>query len=165
MEFRDFYELETKVTEYEEPLKEESYRRKKSMGTYCQEVNQEVAVADLSTTGTFTCHLLVEKTPNVWKKTQIVDTQVQYTFEVAKIEEIFDFLVNEKFITFPKDHRIPNKDELRGNAYCKYHNSWNHTTNACWDFKNVLQDKISKGILKFPGKKKRLWQSMRILSH
>ena len=39
MEFRDFYELAAKVTEYEELLKEESYRNKKSMGTYCQEVN------------------------------------------------------------------------------------------------------------------------------
>ena len=39
MKFRDFYELTTKVTEYEELLKEESYRRKKSMGTYYQEVN------------------------------------------------------------------------------------------------------------------------------
>ena len=49
-------------------------------------------MTDLSTTGTFTCHLLVEKTPDVWKKEQIIDTQVQYTFEVAKTEEIFDFL-------------------------------------------------------------------------
>ena len=39
MEFRDFYELATKVTEYEELIKEEIYRRKKSIGTYCQEVN------------------------------------------------------------------------------------------------------------------------------
>ena len=107
MEFRDFYELATKVTEYEELLKEESYRRKKSMGTYCQEVNQELAVTNLSTTGTFTCPLLVEKAPDVWKKAQIVDTQVQYTFEVAKTEEIFDFLVKEKLITFPKDHQTP----------------------------------------------------------
>ena len=35
MEFRDFYELVAKVTEYEEMLKKESYRRKKFMGTYC----------------------------------------------------------------------------------------------------------------------------------
>ena len=61
--------------------------------------------------------------------------------------------MKEKFITFPKDHWIPNKDELRGKAYCKYHNSWNHTTNACWDFKNVIHDRINKGILKFPNKK------------
>ena len=83
------------------------------MGTYCQEVNQEVTVADLSATRTFTCPLLVEKTLDVWKKAQIVDTQVQYTFEVAKIEEIFDFPVKEKFITFPKDHWIPSKDLVR----------------------------------------------------
>ena len=61
--------------------------------------------------------------------------------------------MKEKSIIFPKDHRIPNKDELRGKAYCKYHNSWNDTTNACWGFKNVIQDKINKGILKFPNKK------------
>ena len=76
MKFRDFYELLAKVTKYEELLKEESYQRKKSMVTYCQEVNQEVVVADLSTIGTFTCHLLVEKALDVWKKVQIVDTQV-----------------------------------------------------------------------------------------
>ena len=79
------------------------------------------------------------------------------TFEVEKTEEIFNFLVKEKFITFPKDHRIPSKDEQREKTYCKYHNSWNHTTNACWGFRNVIQDKINKGILKFPNKKKRLW--------
>ena len=165
MEFRDFYEIAAKVTKYEELLKEESYRRKKPMRNYCHKVNQEVAVADLFATGTFTCPLLVEKTLDVWKKEQIVDTRVQYTFEVVKIEEIFDFLMKEKFITFSKDHWIPNKDELRGKAYCKYHNSWNHTTNACWGFRNVIQNRINKRILKFPEKKNRLWQSMRILSH
>ena len=30
--------------------------------------------------------------------------------EVVKTNEIFDFLVNEKSITFPKDHWIPIKD-------------------------------------------------------
>ena len=69
MKFGDFYELAAKVTEYEELLKEESYWRKKSMGTYYQKVNQEVAMKNLSTTGKFTCTLLVEKAPDLWKKT------------------------------------------------------------------------------------------------
>ena len=69
----DIDELAARVTKYEELLKEESYWRKKSMGTYYQEVNQEVAMVDLSTTGTFTCPLLVENTHNVWNKAQIVD--------------------------------------------------------------------------------------------
>ena len=70
-----------------------------------------------------------------------------------KTKEIFDFLVKEKFITFHKDHWIHNKDELRGKAYYKYHNSWNHTTNVCWGLRNVIQNKINKGILKLPDKK------------
>lgn len=45
-EFRDFYELATKVDEYKELLKEENQRKKTSIGTYCQEVNfEEVVVA------------------------------------------------------------------------------------------------------------------------
>ena len=40
MEFRDFNELDAKVTEYEKLLREESQRRKTSIGTYCQEVSQ-----------------------------------------------------------------------------------------------------------------------------
>ena len=63
MEFRDFYELVAKVTEYEELLREESKRRKTSMGTYCHEVNsEEITVADLPSTGSFICPLLVKKT-------------------------------------------------------------------------------------------------------
>ena len=49
MEFRYFYELAAKVIEYEKFLKEKSYQRKKSMGTYCQEVNREVAMLDFTT--------------------------------------------------------------------------------------------------------------------
>ena len=131
IEFRDFYELVAKVIEYEELFKEESYWRKKSMGTYYQEVDQEVAVAYLSTAGTFTCPLLVEKALDLWNKTQTAGSQVQYTFEVVKTKEVFNFFVKEKFITFPKDHWISDKDELRRKTYYKYHNSWNHTTNAC----------------------------------
>ena len=69
MEFRDFYELAAKVIEYEELLREESQRRKTSIGTYYQEVNyEEIAVVDLLSTGSFISSLLVKKTPDLWKK-------------------------------------------------------------------------------------------------
>ena len=102
MKFRDFYELAAKVTEYEKLLRKESQRRKTSMGTYCQEINfEEIAVADLPSTGSFIYPLLVKKVPNLWKKSQTSNLQEQYTFDVAKTEEIFDFLLKKKFITFP----------------------------------------------------------------
>ena len=44
------------------------------MGTCCQEVNQEVTMANLFATRTFSCPILEEKAPNVWKKAQIIDT-------------------------------------------------------------------------------------------
>ena len=68
MEFRDFYEFTAKVIEYEELLREESQRRK-TMGTYCQEVNyEETAIADFLSTDSFICPLPVKKAPNLWKK-------------------------------------------------------------------------------------------------
>ncbi|KZV53197.1 hypothetical protein F511_27563 [Dorcoceras hygrometricum] len=45
MEFRDFFELCSKVTEYEELLKEESYKKKTTLGSYYQDI-EEVALAE-----------------------------------------------------------------------------------------------------------------------
>ena len=62
--------------------------------------------------------------------------------------------MKEKFVTFPQDHQLPSKDELRGKVYCKYHNSWNHSIKYCWGFRNVIQDKVKKEVtLNFLGEK------------
>ena len=106
MEFRDLYEIPAKVTEYEKLLREESRRRKTSMGTYSQEENCE-EIADLPSIGSFICPLLVKKMPNLWRKSHISNTQAQYTFDVAKTKDIFDFLLKEKFITFPPRSPTP----------------------------------------------------------
>ena len=100
-----------------------------------------------------TVKLGLQNTLNISKTTRVYFGVLQYTFEVVKTKEMFDSLVKEKFITFLKDHWIPIKDELRGKAYCKYQNSWNHAINECWGFRNLIQDKINKEILKFPDKK------------
>lgn len=39
---------------------------------------------------------------------------------------------------------------MNGKDYCKYHHGWNHPTNACWAFKNIIQDIIKKGIQEPP---------------
>ena len=89
MEFRDFYESIAKVTEYEKLHREESQRIKTFMGIYSQEVSsKEIVVANLLSTGSFIYHLLVKKAPDLWKKSQTSNTQVQYTFDAIKTEEI-----------------------------------------------------------------------------
>ena len=87
---------------------EESQWRKTSMGTYYQEVNfEEIVVEDLLSTGSFIYPLLVKKSLDLWKKSHTSNTKVQYTFDAANNEEIFDFLMKEKFITFPQGHQLP----------------------------------------------------------
>ena len=62
--------------------------------------------------------------------------------------------MKEKFITFPQDHQLHSKDELRGKVYSKYHNSSNHSTNFCWSFRNVIQDRVNKEVtVNFLGEK------------
>ncbi|XP_073030718.1 uncharacterized protein [Primulina eburnea] len=149
MEFRDFFELVAKVAEYEELLREESYKKKTAMGSYYHEV-EDVALAEIRSAGSCTVPLLNKKPAELEKKNNSqLPKDMQYTFDVSKTEEVFDFLVKEKFITFPHDHRMPPTEELKGREYCKYHNSYNHAAKSCWAFKNILQDRINKGVVKF----------------
>ena len=76
MEFREFYELAAKVTEYEELLMEENQRRNTSIGTYCYEVkSEEIIVTYLLSIGSIIHPLLVKKAPNLWEKSQTSNTQ------------------------------------------------------------------------------------------
>ena len=50
----------------------------------------------------------------------------------------------------PDDVKLPHFEELKGKKYCKWHNSWTHSTNSCSIFQDRIQDLIKKGKLKFP---------------
>lgn len=55
-----------------------------------------------------------------------------YTLEVDKTKEIFDFLLIEGRVKLPERHVILTREEIKGKEYCKYHNSKNHKTKGCW---------------------------------
>jgi hypothetical protein len=44
---------------------------------------------------------------------------------------------------------VPSVDELKRWAYCKWHNSFSHTTNDCNVFRRQIQSAINEGQLKF----------------
>ncbi|CAL2255415.1 unnamed protein product [Prunus armeniaca] len=52
----------------------------------------------------------------------------------------------QKAIEIP--HRLPKPKELKGRQYCRWHNSWNHSTNSCVVFRDVIQEGITAGRLK-----------------
>jgi hypothetical protein len=72
-----------------------------------------------------------------------------YTFDVAKCDRIFDYLLQEKQIKLPSGHVIPSPEQLKKHVYYKWYNSYSHATNDCNVFHRQVQSAINEGRLKF----------------
>jgi hypothetical protein len=90
----------------------------------------------------FVCSSL-KPTPKSWQD------EMFYTFNVAKCNRIFDYLLQEKQIKLPSNHVIPSSEQLKKHAYCKWKNSYFHATNDCNVFYRQVQSAINEGRLKF----------------
>jgi hypothetical protein len=73
--------------------------------------------------------------------------EIKYTYDVAKCDRIFDELLKAGKIKI--GHTIPPLEELKRRAYCKFHNSYSHTTNDCNVFRRQVQSAINEGRLTF----------------
>ncbi|KAK1685531.1 hypothetical protein QYE76_046379 [Lolium multiflorum] len=72
-----------------------------------------------------------------------------FDFDVTKTEQIFDLLLKEKQLKLPEGLKIPTVQELNGKPYCKWHNSFSHTTNDCRVWRQQIQMAIEQGRLIF----------------
>ncbi|KAK1602252.1 hypothetical protein QYE76_008375 [Lolium multiflorum] len=72
-----------------------------------------------------------------------------FDFDVTKTEQIFDLLLAEKHIKIPEGHKVPTVQELNGKPYCKWHNTFTHTTNDCRVWRQQIQMAIENGRLIF----------------
>jgi hypothetical protein len=54
-----------------------------------------------------------------------------HTFDVAKCDRIFDYLLQEKQIKLPSGYVIPLQEQLKKHAYYRWHYSYSHATNDC----------------------------------
>ncbi|CAL9019044.1 unnamed protein product [Prunus brigantina] len=73
-----------------------------------------------------------------------------YSFDLTKVDALFDEMLLQKAIETP--HRMPKLEELKGRQYCRWHNSWNHSTNSCVVFRDVIQEGIAARRLKLAEK-------------
>jgi hypothetical protein len=74
---------------------------------------------------------------------------MRYTFDVAKCDRIFDYLLQEKQIKLPSGHVIPSPEQLKKHVYCKWHNSYSHATNDYNILCQQVQSAINEGRVKF----------------
>ena len=71
--------------------------------------------------------------------------QAHFTFDVSMCDRIFDELLRSGNIKM--SHAIPSLEELKRNAYCKWHNTFSHATNDCNIFHRKIQSAINEGRL------------------
>jgi hypothetical protein len=71
-----------------------------------------------------------------------------YTFDVAKCDRIFDYLLQEKQIKLASNHVTSSSEKLKKHAYYKWHSSHSNA-NDCNVFRRRVQSAINEGRLKF----------------
>ncbi|XP_050909478.1 uncharacterized protein LOC127123289 [Lathyrus oleraceus] len=67
-----------------------------------------------------------------------------YAFDVTKCDEIFDLLV--------KDAKVPPLEQRKKKGFSKYHSFLGHKTSQCFLFRDLVQNAIQEGRLKFGDK-------------
>ncbi|CAL2266095.1 unnamed protein product [Prunus armeniaca] len=177
MLFGDLAELADKAAKYEELLREEQQKRNSSKGTYYKSPSssihmieveseedaeeseeREVAVAEMAKLKhPISCKTLTkpprDQKPPPFTGGFVPNKPMQnkvYSFDLTKVDALFDEMLLQKAIETP--HRMPKPEELKGRQYCRWHNSWNHSTNSCVVFRDVIQEGITAGRLKLAEK-------------
>jgi hypothetical protein len=70
-----------------------------------------------------------------------------FDFDVSKVEQIFNLLLKEKQLKFPEGYKPPTAQELKGRSYCKWHDSFTHSTSDCKELCRQIQSAIEQGRL------------------
>jgi hypothetical protein len=70
---------------------------------------------------------------------------MKYTFDVSKCDHLSDLLLRGGVIRLTEGHVIPNADLLAKKTYCKWPDSYTHTTNECNYFWQLVQLVIEDG--------------------
>ncbi|XP_051122661.1 uncharacterized protein LOC127245690 [Andrographis paniculata] len=118
-------------------------QQKTAMAEYSEE--QDVLAAELLKGKTYSCSAL-----RPTKGKEIGGDQ--YTFDVPKVEQIFDHLLKDKQIKLRDGQRVPSLEELKGKVYCKWHGSYTHATASCTYIRNTIQKALDEGRLKLTEK-------------
>ncbi|RYR59238.1 hypothetical protein Ahy_A05g025081 [Arachis hypogaea] len=102
----------------------------------------------------FVCASL-EKVPNIDKVSETMyKGGKKYSFDISKSEQIFDVLLKDKQLVLPEEKTLHSIKDLKGKPFCKFHQATSHSTNNCVPFRNLIQEAIMEGRLKFEKGKK-----------
>ncbi|RYR67694.1 hypothetical protein Ahy_A03g014084 [Arachis hypogaea] len=64
-------------------------------------------------------------------------------------EKIFDMFLRDKQLILPEGRSLLSVKDLKGKPYCKFYQATSHSTNSCVRFRDLIQEAIMEGWLKF----------------
>ena len=126
MTFFDLYELSDRASTYESLIKEERNMNNSTHGTCFYDPNYEVDIVEFIDHYPQLCDALDKKNIKAKSKNKFSAPIRDYSFDIEKSSEIFDWLLEAKLIKLVGRHKIPTKVETRGRDYCKCHNAFTH---------------------------------------
>ncbi|XP_050914855.1 uncharacterized protein LOC127129770 [Lathyrus oleraceus] len=111
----------------------------------------EVDLAELKEAPPYACKLLTPSNGRNPVETENNDRfpKKTYTFDVTKCDENFDLLVKDGQMVVPHNIKIPLLEQRKKRGFCKYHNFLGHKTSQCFLFRDLIQNAIKDGRLKF----------------
>jgi hypothetical protein len=71
--------------------------------------------------------------------------EIKYTFDVSKCDKLFNVLVKGGVIRLTEGYVIPMPYQITKRKYCKWHDSYSHTTNECNYFRRQVQSALNDG--------------------
>jgi hypothetical protein len=69
--------------------------------------------------------------------------KMKFTFDVSKCDKLFDMLLQNNVIKLKGGHVISYVEQLTRRKYCKWHDSFSHTTNECNYFRQQIQSALN----------------------
>ncbi|RYR19421.1 hypothetical protein Ahy_B03g064188 [Arachis hypogaea] len=116
----------------------------------------EVDLAELKKGPPYVCSLL-KKIPNSKKSNDLKQKSgKRYSFDISKSDHIFDVLLKDKQLVLPEGRTLLSVKDLKGKPYCNFHQATSHSTNNCVCFRDLIQESITEGRLKFDDGKKEM---------
>lgn len=116
--------------------------------------NNEIDLAELTQEPPYACKFLAPsngKNPVEPEKSDKYPKRT-YTFDITKCDEIFDLLVKDGQMIVPLGAKVPPLEQIKKRGFCKYHGFLGYKTSQCFLFRDLVQNAIEEGILKFGDK-------------
>ncbi|RYR02685.1 hypothetical protein Ahy_B06g081484 [Arachis hypogaea] len=147
-----------RIVDYDEGKRHDARGNNEAMESSEEEsdLEAEIDLAELKKGPPYVCSLLKKLPGNEKSNDSKLKSGKRYSFDISKFDQIFYVLLKDKQLILLEDRTLLSVKDLKGKPYCKFHQATSHSTNNCVRFRDLIQEAIMEGHLKFDEGKKEM---------